>query len=116
MTEVYSRQAEETTIPSIPQSTLDCSIPTVPLPSEPLPPSLPTESGPPASPTADGQGEVVPSKIALHDANDAVKTMKFDDAWGNVVERIKWVMDTVSSVAEVRLSFFALNWGLTSAF
>lgn len=98
MAEVYNRQAEGTTIPPIP---------TVPPPSEPLPPYLPTESGPPASATADGQGEVVPSKIALHDADDALKTMKLDNAWGNVVERIKWVMDTVSPVAEVRLSFFA---------
>ena len=117
MTEVHNRQAEGTTIPSIPQPTLDFSIPTVPRPSEPLPPYLPTESGRPASPTADGQGEVVPSQIALNDANDAVKTMKLDNAWGNVVERIKWVMDTLSPVAEVRLSFFCLlSTGLTSAF
>lgn len=107
MTEVHNRQAEGTTIPSIPQPTLDFSIPTVPRPSEPLPPYLPTESGRPASPTADGQGEVVPSQIALNDANDAVKTIKLDNAWGNVVERIKWVMDTLSPVAEVRSSFFA---------
>lgn len=95
-------------------------MPTAAPPSEPLSPltdHLLIESGATALPTADGQGEVSPFKIVLHDANDAVKTMELDDAWENVAVRIKWVVDTVSPIAEVRSTFFYLPpTELTSAF
>jgi hypothetical protein len=119
-TQVYNRRAEGSTILSISQHTLDFSMPTAAPPSEPLSPltdHLLIESGATALPTADGQGEVSPFKIVLHDANDAVKTMELDDAWENVAVRIKWVVDTVSPIAEVRSTFFYLPpTELTSAF
>jgi hypothetical protein len=56
------------------------------------------------------QAEMSPTKKALHDANDAMKTMDLYDSWDNAVGRIRWVMDAVSPAAEVRtLSFFAYN-------
>ena len=109
-TKLYNRRAEGSAIPSIPQHTLDFSIPTAAPPSEPLSPLIhyiSIESGATTPPTADGQGGVSPSKIVLHDSNDAMKTMKLDNAWENVIERIKWVMDAVSPIAEVRLSFYS---------
>jgi len=85
-TEVDNGQTEGTSIP-----TLDFPIPT---PSELLPPLT----------------------YALHDANHAVEMIKLHNAWGNVVGRIKWVMDTVRPIAEVLLFFFLPLTRLTSAF
>ena|SRR6266702_242254 len=39
---------------------------------------------------------------ALHDANEAMTTINFSKTWEGALERIKWVTDTVSPVAEVR--------------
>jgi len=115
-TEVDNGQTEGT---SIPQSTLEFPISTITTPSEPLPPlayPLRIESGTLTLPTGDDQGEMLSSKLALHDANYAVEMIKLDNAWGNVVERIKWVMDTVRPIAEVHLFFFLPSTRLTSAF
>jgi hypothetical protein len=110
-TEPDNRPAEGATAPSVAQHTVELSLATVASASEALSPStdyLPVESGTPAPPTAYCQAEMSPTKKALHDANDAMKTMNIYDTWDNAVSRIKWVMDTVSPVAGVRtLSFFA---------
>ena len=38
----------------------------------------------------------------LQSAEEAMATISLSDTWGVVLERMKWVMDTLSSVAEVR--------------
>ena len=38
----------------------------------------------------------------LQSAEEAMATITLSDTWGVVLERMKWVMDTLSSVAEVR--------------
>ncbi|KIM45626.1 hypothetical protein M413DRAFT_344802 [Hebeloma cylindrosporum] len=111
MTEVYNPKAEGHTIsiPSISQRTLD-SIRTAAFsePTSPVASHLPTKTG-----TADGQVEVSPSEVALQDVSDAVRTMKLENAWENVVERIRWVMDAVSPVAELH-PYAKMAWGLFS--
>ena len=41
---------------------------------------------------------------ALHDADEATKTIDLTSTWESTVERIKWVIDTVNPVAGVRHS------------
>ena len=45
-----------------------------------------------------------PAKNALRDADKATKTINLTSTWESTVERIKWVIDTVSPVAGVRQS------------
>ncbi len=45
---------------------------------------------------------VSPAENALHDANEAMTTINLSNTWEGVLGRIKWVMDAVSPVAEVR--------------
>ncbi|KAH9008457.1 hypothetical protein EDB84DRAFT_96364 [Lactarius hengduanensis] len=44
---------------------------------------------------------VSPAENALHDADEAITTINLSNRLDGVLERIKWVMDTVSSVAEL---------------
>ncbi|KAH9028886.1 hypothetical protein EDB85DRAFT_1578827 [Lactarius pseudohatsudake] len=44
---------------------------------------------------------VSPAKNALRDADEAMTTINLSNTWGGALERIKWVMDTVSPVAEL---------------
>ena len=49
------------------------------------------------------QTGVPTARNALRDAKTALTTIgDLSDTWGDALERIKWVMDTVSPVAEVR--------------
>jgi hypothetical protein len=41
---------------------------------------------------------------ALREANDAMTTINICDTWESALERIKWVMDTLGPVAEVRIN------------
>ena len=53
----------------------------------------------------DGQAETSPIKkalIALRRADEAKKPIDRKNTWKRAVSRIKWVMDTVSTIAEVR--------------
>ena len=43
-------------------------------------------------------------EIVLHDAKEAMTTINLSKTWEGALERIKWVMDTLSPVAEVRLN------------
>ena len=68
----------------------------VPLPDTPMSPAA-------ASPRAG----VPPVEVALHDAQEAMTTISnLSNTWEDALERIKWVMDAVSSVAEVRFNVF----------
>ena len=68
------------------------SPPTVPLPGTPM--SLAATSP---------RAEVPPVEVALHGAQEAMTMISnLSNTWEDALERIKWVMDAVSSVAEVR--------------
>jgi hypothetical protein len=59
--------------------------------------------GTPIPPAVDQPAGMPPVEDALRDAKEAMMTMSnLSDTWGGALERIKWVMDTVSPVAEVR--------------
>jgi len=60
-------------------------------------------------PAADGSAGMSPAKNALRNADEAIMTINLSNTWEGALERIKWVMDTVSPVAEVRaMSFFPI--------
>jgi hypothetical protein len=66
--------------------------------------SPPTDRLPnvPTPPAADPRAEMSSAENALQIANDAMATISLSDTWEVALSRIKWVMDTVSPVAEVR--------------
>jgi hypothetical protein len=65
--------------------TVSLSLPTDRLPSTPMPP------------VTDRRAE-----DALHDAKEVVATINLSKTWEGALARVKWVMDTLSPVAEVR--------------
>ncbi len=53
----------------------------------------------------DSRAEMLPNEkalIALRRADEAKKPIDRKNKWKGAVSRIKWVMDTVSPIAEVR--------------
>ncbi|KAI9433078.1 hypothetical protein BJY52DRAFT_1422825, partial [Lactarius psammicola] len=61
---------------------------------------LPNEMSTPMPPPADRRAGMSPAENTLHDADEAITTINLSNTWEGALERIKWVMDTVSSVAE----------------
>ncbi len=55
----------------------------------------------PTPPATDRRAEMSPAE-KLHDADKAMMTINLPETWEGVLGRIKWVMDAVSPVAEVR--------------
>ncbi|KAH9055523.1 hypothetical protein EDB87DRAFT_1301421 [Lactarius vividus] len=49
----------------------------------------------------EGNRGMSPAENALHDASEAMATIDLSKTWEGALERTKWVMDTVSSVAEL---------------
>ncbi len=94
--------AEESTKPSIVPDSWE---PIQSTALEPLLPSsdpLPVETG---TPIPDSQAEMSPIEMALiavRRADEAKKPIDRKNTWEGAVSRIKWVMDTVSPIAEVR--------------
>jgi hypothetical protein len=67
--------------------------------------------GVPTPPAADPRVEMSSAENALQIANEAMATISLSDTWEVALSRIKWVMDTVSPVAEVRYDvLFANAW------
>jgi hypothetical protein len=66
--------------------------------------SSPTDRIPsiPMPAAADPRAEMSSAEHALQIANEAMTTISLSDTWEVALERIKWVMETVSPVAEVR--------------
>jgi len=64
---------------------------------------LPGEITTPMPSAADGGAGMSLAENALRDANEAMTTINLSDAWEGALEKLKWVMDTVSPVAEVRV-------------
>ncbi len=57
---------------------------------------------------AHGQAEMSPTEkaqISLRRADEVKKPIDRKNTWKRAVSRIKWVMDTVSPIAEVRAIF-----------
>jgi hypothetical protein len=72
-------------------------------PNNTFSPVLPSDTtSTPTSPAADPQAEMSSVVNALQSANEAMARISLSDTWEIALERIKWVMDTVSPVAEVR--------------
>ncbi|KAH9159371.1 hypothetical protein EDB89DRAFT_1203773 [Lactarius sanguifluus] len=61
---------------------------------------LPSSESSPIPPAAERRG-VSPAVSALHGAGEAMATINLSNKWEGALERIKWVMDTVSPVAEM---------------
>ena len=62
--------------------------------------------GTPMSSVADPRAYLPSTENALEIANKAMTAIKLSDTWEGALERIKWVMDTVSPVAEVSYSVY----------
>ena len=105
-TEVNVSSARETSSTTAQEST-NTARSTVTTDTETLPPESPPSVPLPdtAMPLAAGnlRAEVPLVESALHGAQEAMTTMSnLSNTWEDALERIKWVMDAVSSVAEVR--------------
>ncbi|KAH9013132.1 hypothetical protein EDB85DRAFT_984791 [Lactarius pseudohatsudake] len=78
--------------------------------------SPPTDRHPNLSipPAADRQAGTSLAEKALHGAGEAVATINLSNTWEGALERIKWVMDTVSPVAELH-PYAKMAYGLLFA-
>jgi hypothetical protein len=104
-----NQPAEGADVLSAAEHTVDLSLATAPT-SKLLSAStnnLLIESGTPAPPTKDCKTEISATEKALHDADNAVKTMDLYNTWDKALGRIRWVMDTIGPIAEVRAVFLA---------
>ncbi len=102
--------AEEATMPSLSPDSEGPIRSTTPEPLLPLPDNLSVEIG---VPTSHSQAEVSPTEdplIALRHADEAMKLIDQSNTWEMAVGRIKWVTDTLSPIAEVRLMPFCLSF------
>ena len=55
-------------------------------------------------PATDQRAGISPAGVALREANEAITTINLSKTWEGSLERIKWVMETLSPVAGVRCS------------
>ena len=71
-----------------------------------LPPTdhIPIETSSSIPPQPDVHAAMPSAKGALQDADEATKAINLTSTWKGAVERIQWVIDTVSPVAGVRHS------------
>ncbi len=94
--------AEETTKPSMAPDSRGPIQSSAPEPLLPSPDPLSVEAG---TLMAHGQAETSPTEkalIALRRADEAKKPIDRANTWKGAISRIKWVMDIVSPIAEVR--------------
>ena len=101
-TEVNASTPREATS-SMTQDSTNVTRSTVATESETLSPPADDVPSPAMPPAADRRAEVLPVEDALDGAKDAMTTIgDLPDTWEGALSRVKWVMDTVSPVAEVR--------------
>ncbi|KAH9015336.1 hypothetical protein EDB85DRAFT_2280340, partial [Lactarius pseudohatsudake] len=75
-------------------------------------PSLPQDpTNPTCSTIVTGSATLSPAESALHGAGEALGTINLSNTWEDVLERIKWVMDTVSQAAELH-PYAKMTYGL----
>ena len=101
-TEGDDTPAEEATKPSMVPDSGGPIQSSAPEPLSPSPDPLSVEAG---APTAHGQAKTSPTEkalVALRRADEATKPIDRKNTWKGAVSRIKWVMDIVSPIAEVR--------------
>ncbi|KAH9022481.1 hypothetical protein EDB85DRAFT_2278179, partial [Lactarius pseudohatsudake] len=115
-TEVGDLPSGEATRPSKAQVSTNTTRSTVTTGSETLSPPtvhLPSDTNilPPA---ADRRAGMSPAENALHDADEAITTINLSNTLEGALERIKWVMDAVSSVAELH-PYAKMAYGLLFA-
>ncbi|KAI9449451.1 hypothetical protein BJY52DRAFT_1192574 [Lactarius psammicola] len=73
---------------------------------------LPSEMS--MSPAAGRRAEMSPARNALLGAGEAMATIDLSKTWEGALKRIKWVMDTVSSIAELH-PYAKMAYGLLFA-
>ncbi len=76
----------------------------------PLPDNFFVEIGVPTSRSQAEMSLTEDPLIALRCADEAMKPMDRSNTWEMAVGRIKWVMDTLSPIAEVRVMSFCLSF------
>ena len=75
----------------------------------PLRDRLPSEISAVMPPATDRQEGMSSAENALHDAKEVMTTINLSKTWEGALARIKWVMDTLSPVAEVRRNILFSN-------
>ena len=63
---------------------------------------LPSEMSALMPPVVDRWAGMSPAENALRDAEEVMAIINVSKTWEGALERIKWVMDTLSPIAEVR--------------
>ncbi|KAH9025271.1 hypothetical protein EDB83DRAFT_2555426 [Lactarius deliciosus] len=102
-TEINDLPSGEAEKPSVPQDSTNPTRPTMTTGSSTLSPPTdrrPSETSTPIPPAADRRG--VSLENALHGADGVMTIIELSNKWEGALERIKWVMETLSPVAEVR--------------
>ena len=94
---------DQVTEPSIARAQDTFVTATTPAPLSSPTDDLPIETSTPLLPVPDIQ-VMSSAGNALHDADEATKTIDLTSTWESTVERIKWVIDTVNPVVGVRHS------------
>jgi hypothetical protein len=97
---------------SITQDPMNATRSTVATGSETVSPPAdrpPSEMSTPLPPAANRPAGMSPTENTLRDAGEVVTAIDISDIWGGALERIKWVMDTLSPVAEVRSNDLFVN-------
>ena len=117
-TEIDASPMEQATDATIahPQDSIETTpfvvaVATTPEPLSPPTDRVPIETSTPIPPVPDVYAAMSPAKGALQGADEAAKAISLTSTWEGAVERIKWVIDTVSPVAGVRhsaISFYLM--------
>ncbi|KAH9039720.1 hypothetical protein EDB84DRAFT_1415611, partial [Lactarius hengduanensis] len=95
---------ERVTKPTIAQDSIEsvrCVVLTPPEPRSPPTDHVPTKTNIPIPTIPDVQVAASPAQNALHVADESTKAINLPSTWEGAIARIKWVMDTVSPVAEL---------------
>jgi hypothetical protein len=94
---------------SVAQVSANTARSTVDIGSETLSPPTDRLPSTPMLAAADQRAGMSPAETALNRADAAMTTINTSKTWGVALERIKWVMDTLSPVAGVRRNVLFVN-------
>jgi hypothetical protein len=94
---------------SVAQVSANTARSTVDIGSETLSPPTDRLPSTPMLAAADQRAGMSPAETALNHADAAMTTINTSKTWGVALERIKWVMDTLSPVAAVRRDVLFVN-------
>ena len=102
-TEADESPAEEIPIPAVVSSPMGLDPPTEPEPPLPPPDLLLVQSSTPMPQVREETFLIEKAQASLDRADEVEKSFNRSNAWEGVVGRIKWVLDTLSPVAGVRI-------------